>query len=84
MNFFRDSTAARILANLTHQPRHRQPRITVDETRIEDDYVAGFIRHAFDELPCLATPPAPRSVDESLSLAGMDAESALTAAQVQS
>jgi hypothetical protein len=84
MTRWTDTTAARFLAGLMHTPRHRAPSVRVDESLILDHYLDDFHRARRDELPCLATPPAPRTVDEALTSAEMDASDRMTIVEAAS
>jgi hypothetical protein len=88
MTRWTDTTAARILAGILYTPRHRAPRpaapLPVDVTRLEDDYAADFDRAMFDRLPCLATPPAVRSVDEAQELAAQISYDRMAVVEVSS
>ena len=70
-----DSTAARVLAGLTHQPRRRAPRIVVDGELILPLYCDDFHRHAVVDA---------RTVDEALTLAEMDASDRMTMVEARS
>ena len=55
---------------MRHIGRHRHPRpIRIDPESIEDNYMAAVVRHRGDGL----------SIDDAMTLAGIDADDALTA-----